>query len=107
MLSDVREKATSYNDPLAQAYSLARQMRTDAELQQALRRGYQTQLDARTAGNKNYRNDPYVTLFNHFRNATSLSSNGIDYHQWGHNMQQDALANAWQDDEARQKLGQQ
>ena len=97
MLSDVREKATSYNDPLAQAYGVLRQIDTDAGLQQALRKGYQAQLNARVTGNKNYRNDPYVTLFNHFRNATSLNNNGIDHHQWGHSMQQGALDNAWQD----------
>lgn len=107
MLDHVRENATGYEDPLAQAYGALRQYKTDAELQQGLRQGYQAQLDGRLAGTTDYLNNPQYRLFKYFQDATTLDDAGWDRSQWGHKLQQDALSTAWQDDEARQKLGRQ
>ena len=91
MLGYVRENASDYNDPLAQAYSQLRQYGTDAELQQALRQGYQAQLNGRMAGTTAYLNDPYYRLFKYFQGATSLDNAGMDKSRWGEKMQRGAL----------------
>ena len=109
MLGYVRENATGYEDPIAKAYGVLRQYKTDAELQQGLRQGYQAQLDgildARRTGKPEYLSNPQYQLFKYFQDATTLDDAGLDRSQWGHKLQQDALSNAWQDDEVRQKLG--
>ena len=105
MLGHVRENATGYDDPLAQAYGALRQYKTDAELQKGLRQGYQAQLDGRRAGTTDYLNNPQYRLFDYFQDATSMDTAGWDNSQWGHKLQQDALNNAWHDDAARNKLG--
>lgn len=96
MLGHVRENATGYDDPLAQAYGALRQYKTDAELQQGLRQGYQAQLNGRMAGTTDYLNDPHYNLFKYFQGATTLDNAGWDRSQWGHKLQQGALDNAWQ-----------
>lgn len=96
MLGHVRENATGYDDPLAQAYGALRQYKTDAELQQGLRQGYQAQLNGRMAGTTDYLNDPHYNLFKYFQGATTIDNAGWDRSQWGHSMQQGALDNAWQ-----------
>lgn len=96
MLGDVRENATGYDDPLAQAYGALRQYKTDADLQQGLRQGYQAQLNGRMAGTTDYLNDPHYNLFKYFQGATTLDNAGWDKSQWGHKLQQSALDNAWQ-----------
>lgn len=96
MLGDVRRTAADYNHPAAQAFAILRQIRNDAELQQALRRGYQAQLNGRMAGTTDYLNDPHYNLFKYVQGNTTLDRAGWNQSQWGNNLLQGALSNAWQ-----------
>ena len=96
MLGDVRRTATDDNHPAAQAFAILRQIRNDAELQQALQRGYQAQLNGRMAGTTDYLNDPHYNLFKYVQGNTTLDRAGWNQSQWGNNVLQGALANAWQ-----------
>ena len=96
MLGHVRENATGYDDPLSKAYGALRQYKTDADLQQGLRQGYQARLDGRAAGTTDYLNNPHYNLFKYFQGATTLDNAGWDKSQWGNKLQQGALDNAWQ-----------
>lgn len=109
MLGHVRENAASYEDPLAKAYGVLRQYKTDADLQKGLLQGYQAQLDgildARRTGKPEYLSNPQYRLFKYFQDATTLDDAGWDKSQWGHKLQQDALPYAWHNDETLRNLG--